>query len=231
MSFSLCRESLRFCDCFPIKFSYEEDSSLGERSTSLPKPEFRKERYYFQTKRPKGPLAIRFPGSFISWAGPNSAPQKTSFGKRKKNPPTRQQISPAVQNWWRTVRWHLPEDSSPPHALPLLRSWRPRRAPRRTPSRPLTARRFPRPPAGPAFRPRSASRALSPGRPDAARRQVGSLALARASGAARRQGSLGRESSPRRCWSRSCLCSWTSSPTGAGRAASSRPSSIGPRRY
>ena len=73
MSFSLCRGSLRFCDCFPIK---------NERSTSLPKPEFRKERY-FQTNRPNRPLAIRFPGTFIYWAGPNSDPQKTSWKKRK----------------------------------------------------------------------------------------------------------------------------------------------------
>jgi len=233
MSFSLCRESLRFCDYFPIKFSYEKESSLDERSTSLPKPEFRKERY-FQTNRPNGPLAIRFPGNFISWAGLNSAPQKTSWGKTKnKKTPPRQQISPAEHNWWRTVHWHLPEDSSPPpRAVSApLRSWRPRRAPRRPPSHPLSARWSPRAPAGPASPPRSASLALSPGPPDATRRQVGLLALARASGAARRPGSLGRESSPRRCWSRSCPCSWTSSPTGAGRAASSRPSSIGPPRY
>jgi hypothetical protein len=115
--------------------------------------------------------------------------------------------------------------------LPPFRSWRPRRAPRRPPSRPLCARPSLQPPAGPALRPRPACPALSPGRPDAARRQVGSLALARAFGAARRPGSLGRASSPRRCWSRSCPCSWTSSPTGAGRAASSRPSSTGPPRY
>lgn len=157
-------------------------SYLPLRVSQLPpRPEFRKD--VSQTNRAERAARVPFPLQFLlGWAEFRTS--EDEVGEKNPPSPTNLRGRELVADWLFGTFQKIPPPLPPTHphraaCAPLI--WRPRRAPPRPPS----ARRSPRSPAGPAFRPRSVSRPPSPLRLAAARRQAGTRARARAFGAPR----------------------------------------------